>query len=125
MFKVRIKNFQQADEVRQFEKGKLEIVKIGDVDIGKFTLEPGWRWSKHIKPVVQTDWCEVEHFQYLLSGHLRIMTTDGEESDIAPGEVLFLPPGHDAWVSGDETVVLIDWMGAVNYAKKAKDASSS
>jgi len=112
------KDFAQPDEVRTFPKGKLELVNIGGGVVGRLTLEPGWRWSEHVKPIAQTAWCEAPHFQYQLAGRLHIVMADGAELDSAPGQVTALPVNHDAWVVGDEPVVLIDWAGASNYAKE-------
>lgn len=114
---VERKDFAKPDEVRTFEKGKVELLKIGGGVIGRLTLQPGWRWSKHVKPIAKTDWCEAPHFQYQISGRMRIHTSDGEEFEVGPGEVTSLPSGHDAWVIGNEPVVVVDWFGAVNYAK--------
>ena len=111
------KSFKTPDEVRTFEKGKLELLTIGGGVVGKLTLEPGWRWSTHVKPVAGTALCEAPHFQYHVSGKIHIKTSDGQEFDASPGEVTALPAGHDAWVVGNEPVVLIDWSGASNYAK--------
>ncbi|MBI4302484.1 MAG: cupin domain-containing protein [Chloroflexi bacterium] len=113
------KKFTSPDEVRTFEKGKLELVKIGDGVVGRFTLEPGWRWSKHVKPIAKTEWCEAQHFGYQISGRMHIVTSDGTEFEAGPGEVTALTVKHDAWVVGDEPVVLVDWTGAREYAKAA------
>jgi hypothetical protein len=112
------KDFATPDETRPFEFGKAEIVEIGGGAVGRLTLQPGWRWSKHVKPLANTEWCEAPHFQYQESGVLHIVMSDGTEFDGTPGEVTLVPPGHDAWVVGDEPVVLIDWHGASNYAKR-------
>ena len=111
------KDLRSPDETRTFEKGKAEIVNIGGGVVGKLTLEPGWRWSQHVKPIAGTEWCEAPHFQYHASGRLHVVMADGSEFEAGPGEVTALPAGHDAWVVGDEAVVLIDWAGASNYAK--------
>ncbi len=112
------KDFKFPDEVREFENGRLEIVNMTDGTVGRMTLNPGWRWSQHVKPLVNTEWCQTPHYQYQLSGKLHILMQDGTEFETAPGQVVSLPPGHDAWVVGDEPVVVIDWVGAINYAKK-------
>jgi hypothetical protein len=109
--------FASPDETRTFEKGRLELIKIGGGMVGRLTLEPGWRWSKHVKPIAGTEWCEAPHFQYQVSGKLHVKMVDGTEFDLVAGEVSALPQGHDAWVLGNEPVVLIDWAGASNYAK--------
>jgi quercetin dioxygenase-like cupin family protein len=93
-------------------------VNIGGGEVGRYTLEPGWRWSEHVKPVAGTEWCEAPHFQYLVSGKLHVIMKDGREFDLGAGSVSHLPAGHDAWVVGNEPVVLVDWYGAGNYAKR-------
>jgi hypothetical protein len=111
------KSLESADETRPFPKGKAELVNIGGASIGRLTLEPGWRWSEHVKPIAGTEWCEAPHFQYHVSGRLHIAMADGTEFDAVPGDVTALPQGHDAWVVGDEPVVVVDWWGASNYAR--------
>lgn len=111
------KAFNASDETRTFEKGKVDLINIGGGVVGRLTLEPGWRWSLHVKPVAKTEWCEAPHFQYHLTGRIGIKMQDGTEMEVGPGEVTALPQGHDAWVVGNEPVVLIDWYGASNYAK--------
>jgi len=111
------KDLKLPDEARTFEKGKLELVNIGGGTVGRLTLEPGWRWSQHVKPIAKTEWCEAPHFQYQVSGRIHILMADGTEFEVGPGEVTVLPSGHDAWVVGNEPVVAVDWHGASNYAK--------
>jgi len=118
MSKVELKDFAFPDETRTFEKGKVELVHIGGGVVGKLTLEPGWRWSLHVKPIAQTEWCEAPHFQYQVCGNVHVVMSDGHQFDSGPGQVIALPQGHDAWVVGNEPVVLIDWAGASNYARK-------
>lgn len=111
------KDLKTPDEVRTFEKGKLELANIGGGVVGRLTLEPGWRWSQHVKPIAKTELCEAPHFQYQVSGRLHIIMSDGAEFDTGPGEITNLPSGHDAYVVGNENVVLVDWYGATAYAK--------
>ena len=111
------KNFAHPDETRTFERGLVELIDIAGTQIGRLTLQPGWRWSDHVKPIAGTDLCEAPHFQYHVQGTLRIQMADGSELDAGPGDVTALPHGHDAWVVGDEPVVVVDWWGASNYAK--------
>jgi hypothetical protein len=111
------KLFGKPDEVQKFPKGKAELVNIGGGVVGKLTLEPGWKWSEHVKPIAKTTWCEAPHFQYHVSGTLHIVMSDGSEFDARPGDVTALPSGHDAWVVGNEPVVVVDWFGASNYAR--------
>lgn len=117
MEKMELKSFDTPDEVRAFDKGKLELVKIGGTVIGRATLQPGWKWSESVKPLVKTNSCEAPHFQYHVSGTLRIRMDDGTERDCKAGDVSLLPSGHDAWVVGNEPVVVVDFQGMVDYAK--------
>jgi hypothetical protein len=111
------KDFADADEVRTFPHGRAELLHIGGSDIGRLVFQPGWRWSNDVKPVAGTELCEAPHFQYHVAGTLRIAMADGTEFDAVPGQVTALPSGHDAWVVGDEPVVVVDWWGASNYAR--------
>ena len=104
------------DETREFQRGRLDIVQIGGGTVGRLTLQPGWRWSEHVKPIAGTELCEAPHFQYHATGTLHIVMADGREFEAGPGDITSLPAGHDAWVVGDEPVVVIDWQGASNYA---------
>ena len=112
------RTFQTPDEVRTFERGRAELVEIGGGVVGRLVLEPGWRWSEHVKPIAGTEWCEAPHFQYHAAGTIRIQMADGTEFDAGPGELTALPAGHDAWVVGDDPAVLIDWHGARAYARE-------
>ena len=116
--KAELKNFDMPDEVREFPKGKLELVKIGNATIGKATFQPGWKWSTSLQPLVKTKTCEAPHFQYHVSGVLAVKMDDGTILECRPGEVSLLPMGHDAWVVGDEPAVVIDFQGMIDYAKK-------
>jgi hypothetical protein len=112
------KGFDKAEEIRTFPKGKVELLTIGHATIGRATLEPGWRWSTCVQPIAKTRSCEAPHFQYHLAGTLKVVMDDGMEIVCKPGDVSLLPTGHDAWVIGDEPVVLVDFQGMVDYAKK-------
>jgi len=111
-------NFEKPDEVREFPKGRVEIVRIGGTTVGRATLQPGWKWSTCVKPIAKTNSCEAAHFQYQLSGVVMVKMDDGTELELRAGDVSLLPPGHDAWVVGDEPVVVVDFQGMVDYAKK-------
>jgi hypothetical protein len=113
------KDFAKADEVRVFPKGKVELIKIGGATIGRATFEPGWRWSTSVQPIAKTKSCEAPHFQYHVAGTLKVVMDDGTELVCKPGDVSLLPSGHDAWVVGNENVVIVDFQGMVDYAKKA------
>jgi hypothetical protein len=110
-------DFAEPTETREFPHGRVDIVRVGGSEIGRLTLEPGWRWSNDVRPLAGTELCEAPHFQYHLAGTLRIRMIDGEEFDATPGQVTALPSGHDAWVVGDTPVVVVDWWGASNYAR--------
>ena len=117
MSKAELKNCGKADEVREFANGKVEVVNVGGATVGRAVLKPGWSWSKSIKPIAKTKSCEVTHFQYHISGVLHVKMDDGSEFDCKPGDVSMIPPGHDAWVVGEEPVVVIDFQGMPNFAK--------
>jgi hypothetical protein len=111
------KNFSAPDEVRQFPKGRVELVKIGNATVGRAIFEPGWRWSTCVQPLAKTKSCEAPHFQYQVSGVLRVKMDDGSEFDCRAGDVSLLSSGHDAWVVGNEPAVVVDFQGMLDYAK--------
>ena len=112
-------SFQDPDEVREGANWRLELVNLaGGAQVGRITVQPGWRWSQDVKPVAETDLCMAPHQQYQLSGHMHVVMSDGTELDTGPGEITSLPAGHDAWVVGDEPVVAIDWQGASVWAAR-------
>jgi hypothetical protein len=118
--KAEMKSFSKPDEVRVFPKGKLELINIGGAVVGRATFEPGWKWSTSIQPLVKTKSCEAPHFQYHVSGTIKIVMDDGVAFECKAGDVSLLPEGHDAWVVGDEPVVMVDFQGMIDYAKQAK-----
>ncbi len=111
------RDFAAPDEVRTFDNGVMELLTVGGADIGRLVLQPGWRWSTDVKPIAGTELCEAPHFQYHVAGTLHVVMSDGTEFDATPGQITSLPSGHDAWVVGDEPVVVVDFYGASNYAK--------
>jgi hypothetical protein len=111
------KSFARPDETREFPNGRAEILTIDQAHVGRLIFQPGWRWSNDVKPVAGTASCEAPHFQYHVSGRLAIRMDDGTEIIASPGDITVLPKGHDAWVVGDEPVVVVDWYGATDYAK--------
>jgi hypothetical protein len=115
--KAECKNFSKTDDVREFPRGRVELITIGGATVGRAVFQPGWRWSTSVKPIANTASCEAPHFQYHLSGVLRIRMDDGTEFDCKPGDVSLLPSGHDAWVIGGEPAVVIDFQGMIDYAK--------
>ena len=113
-----IRQFEQADEVRQFPKGRYEVIRVGDSVIGRATYEPGWKWSEHVAPVASTSLCEVAHLGLVISGHAVAAFADGRIVDLRAGEVFYIPPvPHDSWVVGDEPYVSIHLQGAHEYTK--------
>ncbi len=117
--KMEKKSLSRPEETRQFEKGRVELVTVNDVTFGRATLEPGWKWSTCVKPLVHTESCEAAHLQYHVSGRLHVVMDDGSEEEFGPGDVSYLPPGHDAWVVGKERVVIVDISGMRDYARHA------
>jgi len=117
--KVEIKNFNSPDEVRTFPKGKVELINIGGAVIGRATFEPGWKWSTSVQPLVQTKSCDAPHFQYHVSGTLMVVMDNGMKFECKAGDVSLLPIGHDAWVIGNEPVVVVDFQGMLDYAKES------
>jgi hypothetical protein len=116
--KIERKSLNTPEEVRTFEKGKVELVTVDGVSIGRATFEPGWKWSTCVAPIAKTRTCQMAHFGYQISGVLVTRMDDGTETTTKTGDVVMIPPGHDAWVEGNQTVVIIDWTGMSNYAKR-------
>ena len=116
--RVTVKNMEKPDEVRGFEKGRLELVTIEGRTVGRAVFQPGWKWSAHVKPIAKTKSCEAPHFQYQVSGRMQVVMDDGTEFVSKAGDVMNIPPGLDAWVLGDEPVVVVDFQGFVDYAKR-------
>jgi hypothetical protein len=112
-----VMSFDQPDEVREFPKGRLELVKIGGVVVGRGIFQPGWRWSESVQPIAKTKSCEAAHFQYQVQGVLKVKMDDGTEYICKAGDVVLLPSGHDAWVIGDEPAIVVDFQGMADYAK--------
>jgi hypothetical protein len=116
---VEARSFDSPDETRTPDKTKVEIVRIGGTSASRMKLQPGWRWSESIKPVVGGERCQMRHVGMLQSGAMHVAHEDGTEQEIAPGHVYVIEPGHDAWVVGDEPVVGFEFESrtAEEYAK--------
>jgi len=113
---VILKRFEAPDEVREFEKGKFEVLHIGGMTIGRATYEPGWRWSTHVGPLVGKTSCDVEHVGMVVSGRAVAEMNDGRVVEMRAGDVFYIAPRHDSWVVGEEPYVSIHLMGAGVYA---------
>ena len=111
----------QPDETRLFRegKGKMEVFSLADATIGRGEFKPGWRWSKHVKPIAGTSSCESAHTGCVLEGRMVVKMDDGSQLEYGPGDFFFMAPGHDAWVVGDKSCVLLDFTGVAHYAKRA------
>jgi quercetin dioxygenase-like cupin family protein len=116
MYEVILKRFETPDEVRTFEKGKFELVRLGGMTIGRATYEPGWRWSVHVGQGAKS--CMVEHVGLVLSGRATAAMDDGHVIEMKAGDLFYIAPGHDSWVVGDEPYVSLHFMGAAEYAQK-------
>jgi mannose-6-phosphate isomerase-like protein (cupin superfamily) len=103
------KNLGSPDATMECGHGKLELATLGDTTLARFALQPGWKWSESARPMMHTDSCQMHHLQYVISGRLRIVQDDGSQMDLGPGDFASIPPGHDAWVVGDEPFVCIDF----------------
>ncbi|HEX5369373.1 MAG TPA: cupin domain-containing protein [Dehalococcoidia bacterium] len=114
---VEARDFTSPDETRTPGKTKIELVSVAGGQIGRYTFEPGWHWSEHIKPIVNTDSCQVEHIGYVVSGALHIKHDDGTEQEVGAGMVYRIAPGHDGWNAGQVPAVMVEFQGAANYAK--------
>jgi uncharacterized RmlC-like cupin family protein len=124
MLEVILKRFEKPDEVRTFEKGKFELVRIGGMTIGRATYSPGWKWPQHVVPSVGKAFCDVEHVGLVISGRATAAIDGGQVIEMKTGDVFYVPPGppgHDSWVVGDEPYVSLHLLGASDYlANKPK-----
>jgi hypothetical protein len=111
------KSFDAPEETRAIDKGKVEVVDLGDIKVMRTIFQPGWRWSECVKPLVGTESCQVNHLIHVVSGRIGVRMDDGSEVQFGPDDVGVIPPGHDAWVIGSEPFVAIDFQGGAVYAK--------
>jgi quercetin dioxygenase-like cupin family protein len=116
---VILKRFEQPDEVRTFEKGKFEVLRIGGMTLGRATYEPGWRWSVHVGQATGAKTCRVEHIGMVIAGRATAAMEDGSIIEMKAGDIFYIPPGHDNWVVGDEAYVSLHFLGAGEYAKQS------
>jgi hypothetical protein len=113
---VILKRFEHPDEVREFPKGKFELVSLGGMTIGRATYQPGWKWSVDVGAGLGQSSCHVEHVGMVVSGRATAAMDDGEVIEMKAGDIFYIPPGHDSWVVGDEPYVSLHFMGAGDYA---------
>lgn len=117
------KKFSQPDERRSFlARGHVDIVHLDGRTMGLAVFEPGWKWSKDVQPIVGTQSCQVAHSCYYVSGSMEILMDDGTRKTLHAGDVAYIPPGHDAWVVGDEPCVMVDFEGMSDYARSQTSA---
>jgi quercetin dioxygenase-like cupin family protein len=114
---VEAKSMDAPDEVRKPDKTVINVVQVGKTEVGRFTFQPGWRWSECIKPIVETDSCQAEHLGFVVSGRIHIEHEDGTALDLGPGDAYWIAAGHDAWVLGDEPFVGMEFKSAAEYAE--------
>ncbi|HTG47872.1 MAG TPA: cupin domain-containing protein [Actinomycetota bacterium] len=103
------KRFDQPDDTRSFDHGKIEMIHLAGASAARATFEPGWRWSVDLKPVMGTDLCMAHHIGYVLEGGLHVVPEGGAEFEVGPGDAYEIMPGHDAWVTGDATYVALEF----------------
>jgi hypothetical protein len=120
MLEVILKRFEQPDEIRTFDKGKFELVRLGGMTIGRATYEPGWKWSVHVGRAVGAKSCAIEHVGMVVSGRAAAAMDDGRVVEMKAGDVFYVAPGHDSWVVGDEPYVSLHFLGADGYANEKR-----
>lgn len=113
---ARAKNLSSPDETRTFPGITVEQVDLGDVTVGRIVIEPGWRWSTHVRPHVGGEWCEARHVGFVIAGRFGIVMRDGMTLEFKPDDVFEIPPGHDGYTIGDEACVQVEWSGLRAFA---------
>ncbi|HJR42052.1 MAG TPA: cupin domain-containing protein [Gemmatimonadaceae bacterium] len=114
---VLLKRFDSPDETRHFDKGRLDLIHMPGMTIGRASYEPGWKWSVHVGPIAGTKSCQVEHIGQVLTGRVAVAMDDGRVFELQAGDFFHVAPGHDSWVIGDEPYVSLHFTGADSYAK--------
>jgi len=115
MPRLQRKSFDTADEVRTYERGRVVIVLLDEISIGRFKLQPGWRWSEDLAPIVHTRSCQNRHVGYAISGSLQVTMDDGTELVIRAGDAYEIPPGHEVLVTGDDLWESIEFASAYTF----------
>ena len=119
-----LRRFEQPDEVREFSRGRFELVTLGGMTIGRASYEPGWRWSADVGAATGESLCQVEHVGLVVSGCATAAMADGTIHEMRAGDLFYVPPGHDSWVVGDEPYVSLHFLGASDYAAMDKVSES-
>lgn len=117
MPRLQHRRFDDSDEVRRFPNGEIRLVTLGDFVFGEFLLQPGWRWSADVRPIAGTEHCQHHHVGYVVSGSIRVAMSDGATLEFAAGDAYEIPPGHDAWVVGDEMYHGLEFSGVRTFAR--------
>ncbi len=113
------RNLSTPDKATELPHGKLEYVELDETPLARITLEPGWKWSESVRPMVDTETCQSHHIQYVISGRLMIAMDDGSKMELEAGDFAAIPPGHDAWVVGAEPFVALDFTGLKEYVERS------
>jgi len=113
---VILKRFEHPDELREFPKGKFELVALGGMTIGRATYQPGWKWSVDVGAALGQSSCQVEHVGMVVTGCATAAMDNGDVIEMKPGDIFYIPPGHDSWVVGDDPYVSLHFLGAEHYA---------
>ncbi len=121
MPRLQRRKFVESDEVRKFPNGELRLVNLDDMVFGQFLLRPGWKWSQDVKPIAGTPQCQHRHVGFVIQGQLHIVMDDGASMDFVAGDAYEIPPGHDAWVVGDEHYHGVEFSGARTFAQSPYD----
>jgi hypothetical protein len=119
------KSLSDPDFLREADNTKLECAILDDVGISRFTLQPGWKWSRDVRPLMGTDSCQLQHIQYVIRGRIQVRMDDGSELEFGPGDCALIPPGHDAEVVGDEPFVAIDFSNDVKECARMEHPGGS
>jgi len=117
MEEIILKNFDEPDEIRKFDKGQFEIVTLANMTIGRATYAPGWKWSIDVSPLVGTEFCGVEHLGMVIAGSATVAFKDGGIYTLEKGDIFYVSPQpHDSWVVGDQEYISLHFLGAEKYA---------
>jgi class 3 adenylate cyclase len=116
MGEYHFKNLGRPDEILEFPRLTVRVVDLGDITVGHFVNEPGWRWSEDVRPRVGGEWCQARHLGMILSGRLGVLLSNGTQLEFGPEDVFDIPPGHDGWTIGDEPCIQVEWAGIRAFA---------